>query len=105
VAAVDARVRYVVHELLHDVVGQFPNGDYHTDDGRLNHTAVSAGQNEYFFPRTERVLERRGFAESAYSTRRRCVTEPGQVVDLRVTKPRRVNGNYDSPGSDHWCTD
>jgi len=63
---VSARVRYAIHELLHNLVGQFPDGDYHTDDGWLNHTAVSAGQNEYVFSRTARVLERRGFAKSAY---------------------------------------
>lgn len=69
---VSARVRYVVHELLHNVVGRFSNGDYHTEEGWLNHTVVSAGQNEYFSSRTERVLERRGFAERAYYEKEVC---------------------------------
>lgn len=63
---VTARVRYLVHEVLHNVVGQFPDGSYHTSRGWLTHVAVFAGENEFLSNATERKLSQDGFATSSY---------------------------------------
>jgi len=50
------RSDYAVHELLHNVVGQFDDGDYHTDGGWLSHGLESPGWERALDERTRRVL-------------------------------------------------
>ncbi len=56
-----ARVRYAVHELLHNVVGRLDGGDSHTDRGWLAHDSGDLDDSVSLALRTRRALDG-GFA-------------------------------------------
>jgi hypothetical protein len=56
------RIHYLTHELLHNVVGQFADGRYHTDDGWL---AAHTGDAGHFLSNVTRDrLDGTGFADA-----------------------------------------
>jgi hypothetical protein len=55
------RVRYAVHELLHNVVGRLPDGRDHTDSGYLAHRLTDDSEESLSTP-TRQALSGRGFA-------------------------------------------
>jgi len=57
---VTLRVGIMTHELLHNVVGEYQNGDFHTGSGWLSHGEHA--EKDYLSKRTARKLSTDGFA-------------------------------------------
>jgi hypothetical protein len=60
------RTTIATHELLHNVVGTFEDGSYHTSEGWLTGTPGEHGTQFYMSDKTASHLSENGFAESEY---------------------------------------
>jgi hypothetical protein len=60
------RTTIITHELLHNVVGTFKDGSYHTSEGWLTGTPGEHGTQFYMSAKTASHLSENGFAESEY---------------------------------------
>lgn len=65
------RTAILTHELLHNIVGEFEDGGYHTDEGWLS-TGNEHGTNFYLSEQTTEKLSEHGFAESEYFDQEVC---------------------------------
>lgn len=62
--AYTVRTTAITHELLHNVVGEFENGDMHTEEGWLNgHRDAQHGADFFLSERSSEKLSEEGFAE------------------------------------------
>lgn len=62
-SAYTERTVSIVHELLHNVVGNLGDGRAHTDDGWLNDEGTSRDESLYMATETRQTLNERGFAD------------------------------------------
>jgi hypothetical protein len=60
------RTTIITHELLHNVVGRFEDGSYHTSEGWLTGNPGEHGSQFYMSEKTASHLSENGFAESEY---------------------------------------
>ena len=60
------RTTIITHELLHNVVGTFEDGAYHTSEGWLTGTPGEHGTQFYMSDKTASHLSENGFAKSEY---------------------------------------
>lgn len=66
------RTTSLTHELLHNTVGELPNGEIHTQNGWLRGTADVHGSDFYLSNRTASQLSERGFSYSEYYQQEVC---------------------------------
>ncbi|WP_143040814.1 hypothetical protein [Halopenitus malekzadehii] len=66
------RTTIITHELLHNVVGRFEDGSYHTSEGWLTRTPGEHGTQFYMSDKTASHLSENGFSESEYFENEVC---------------------------------
>jgi hypothetical protein len=66
------RTAIITHELLHNVVGTFDDGSYHTSDGWLTGSPEDHGTQFYMSDKTASYLSEHGFANSEYFQNEVC---------------------------------
>ncbi|PSQ58671.1 hypothetical protein BRD18_05265 [Halobacteriales archaeon SW_7_71_33] len=66
------RTATTVHELLHNVVGTFPDGSTHTDERWLDGDTERRGSEFHTSGATARVLNDEGFETSVYYRQEVC---------------------------------
>lgn len=62
--SISARVNIIIHELLHNIVGELPSGGSHTDEGYLYHGTSELGRNTYLSEKATSDLNNGGFAST-----------------------------------------